>query len=111
MLDGGGIRGYGSLLILRALMNKIGAEERRLDRNTVSSFYPCMYKPRSKELEPQPSRNGDGSAKALDPRESTIPVATPTAGLLDSSLFLPCHYFQYTGGTSTGGYVPEALLN
>jgi hypothetical protein len=111
MIDGGGIRGYGSLLILRALMNKIGAEERRLDRNTASSFYPCMYKPRSQELGPQPRRIGDGSAEAPVPGESTIPVATPTTGLPDSSLFLPCHYFQCAGGTSTGGYVPEALLN
>jgi hypothetical protein len=111
MIDGGGIKGYGSLLILRALMNKIGAEERRLDRNTESSFYPCMYKPSSKNFGPQPRRNGDSSADTPVARESTAPVATPTTGLPDSSLFLPCHYFQCAGGTSTGGCVPDASLS
>lgn len=43
--DGGGIRGYGSLLILRDLMNKIGEEEKRLDPRTESSFWPCDFKP------------------------------------------------------------------
>jgi hypothetical protein len=91
-------------------MNKIGVEEKRLDNKTESSFYPCMYKPRSKEPEAQPSHIGNGSREALDLEESTIPVATPTAGLPDSSLFLPCHYFQFAGGTSTGGYVPDIFL-
>ena len=105
MIDGGGIRGYGSLLILQALMNKIGAEEKRLDPRTESSFYPCMYKPRSRGPEPQPRPPGNGSREALNPEGSNIPVPTPTAGLPDSSLFLPCHYFKCAGGTSTGGSV------
>jgi hypothetical protein len=91
-------------------MNKIGAEEKSLDKNTESSFYPCMYKPRSKDPEPQPRPMGNGSSEALDTEESTIPVATPTDGLPDSSLFLPCHYFQYAGGTSTGGYAANIHL-
>src|SRR5271163_2745877 len=103
MIDGGGIRGYGSLLILRALMIKIGAEERRLDPRTESSFYPCMYKPRSREPELQQRPTGNGSKEVPDPDATTIPVPTPTAKLPDSSLFLPCHYFRYASGTSTGG--------
>jgi hypothetical protein len=87
-------------------MNRIGAEEKRLDPNTKSSFYPCAYKPRSKESEPQPKTSVKGtSAEAFDPEACTIPVPTPTAELPDSSLFLPCHYFQYASGTSTGGQV------
>jgi hypothetical protein len=98
------------LLILQALMNKIGAEEKSLDKNTESSFYPCMYKPRSKEPELQSRHIGNGSREALDTEESMTPVATSTAGLPDSSLFLPCHYFQYAGGTSTGGYAANIHL-
>ncbi len=90
-------------------MNKIGEEEKRLDKNTESSFYPCMYKPRVKEPEAQ-LRHISNASETLDPDESTVPIATPTAGLPDSSLFLPCHYFQYAGGTSTGGYALDTLL-
>lgn len=87
-------------------MNRIGAEEKRLDPNTKSSFYPCVYKPRSRESEPQPKTSVMGArAEAFDPEASIIPVPTRTEGLPDSSLFLPCHYFQYAGGTSTGGQV------
>jgi len=70
-----------------------------------------MYKPGSKEPELQPRHVGNSSNEAIDSEESTTAVATPTAGLPDSSLFLPCHYFQYAGGTSTGGYITDALLN
>ena len=86
LLDGGGIRGYGSLLILKDLMNKIGTEEKRLDRNIESSFSPCIYKPTS--------------AHTSNPGAI---IASPTQGLSDSALFLPCHYFNYAAGTSTGG--------
>jgi hypothetical protein len=85
-------------------MTKIGAEEKRIDPNTESSFYPSMYKPRSRESEPEPKPGVNGTkAEALDPDVFTIHIPTPTDGLPDSSLFLPCHYFQYAGGTSTGG--------
>lgn len=84
-------------------MIKIGAEERRRDPKTKSSFHPCMYKPRSKAPEPQPQPTSNGSGKALALEAFPVPVPTPTAELPDSSLFLPCHYFKYAGGTSTGG--------
>lgn len=106
--DGGGIRGYGSLLILRQLMMEIGDEEARLgadDGLGESSFAPREYKPRrrgslndaeySNDFEPTPTRevNRDGS----------------TVRLPNSSLFLPCHYFNYAGGTSTGGLIAIML--
>lgn len=84
-------------------MNKIGAEEKRLDPNTESSFYPSMYKPR-RDPEPQQSfSSGGAEADAPDPDAPVIVVPTSTAKLPYSSLFLPCHYFKYAGGTSTGG--------
>lgn len=89
-LDGGGVRGLGSLLILQELMNKVGDEEKRLDREdgcAESSFSPCLYKPRA----------------LTDSSEDGIPSATNSEGLPNSSLYLPCHYFNYAAGTSTGG--------
>ena len=73
-------------------MNKIGEEERRLNTQVQSSFEPKEYKPMSKK-----NSGGSGGSK-----EDDI-VATSTEGLPNSSLFLPCHYFTYAAGTSTGG--------
>jgi hypothetical protein len=89
-LDNGGIRGYGSLLILKDLMRRVGEFEKKLNSTTESSFYPGIYKPRCVDL-----HIDDGSQHIS---------ATPTIGLEESSLFLPCHYFTYIGGTGTGGY-------
>ena len=96
--DGGGIRGYGSLLILRALMERVGIEERRIDPAVRSSFSPCMYKP---------TKIGFGTpyTENTDSFEANIVTGTDPSGLSSDSLFLPCHYFDYGAGTSTGGYV------
>lgn len=91
-IDGGGIRSYGSLLILQALMNTIGEEEETLDPTIESSFAPSEYKPMLKK-----------STTYSDNSEADDVVATPTQGLPYSSLFLPCHYFTYAAGTGTGG--------
>jgi hypothetical protein len=84
-------------------MNKIGAEEKRIDPKTESSFYPSMYKPRIQNTDPQESSGNNDTGNNAPDSESAIPVPTSTNGLPYSSLFLPCHYFQYAGGTSTGG--------
>ena len=73
-------------------MDKIGEEEKRLDPTIESSFAPYDYKP-------MPKLTSGG----LDDSEADGVVATATEGLPNSSLFLPCHYFTYTAGTSTGG--------
>lgn len=94
--DGGGIRGYGSLLILRALMEKVGLEERRIDPAIKSSFSPCMYKP---------TKIGFSTPyiEDVDSFEANVVTETNLSGLFNDSLFLPCHYFDYGAGTSTGG--------
>lgn len=94
--DGGGIRGYGSLLILRALMEKVGIEERRIDAAIKSSFSPCMYKPTKIGFRTPFTKN-------VGSFEASVVAETNSKGLCNDSLFLPCHYFDYGAGTSTGG--------
>ncbi len=85
-LDGGGIRGYSSLLILRRLMQEIGILERESDSGAISSAYSPLV-----DCLP------DGTL-AASPNETT-----------SASEYLPCHYFDYVGGASTGGLVAIML--
>jgi len=95
--DGGGIRGYGSLLILQALMNKIGEEEQRLGE-TESSFSPCMFRPTRSNSSITPNHDD-----YLNNTQVGDVVASHCKNLPNSAKFLPCHYFNYAAGTSTGG--------
>lgn len=91
-LDGGGIRGYSSLLILRALMKAIGEIERNWPSDPAeSSFHP---------LEP-PS--------VSDAFHRYPEVNTKHTERTASSPWLPCHYFDYMAGTSTGGLISIML--
>ncbi|KAM0794634.1 acyl transferase/acyl hydrolase/lysophospholipase [Usnea florida] len=101
--DGGGIRGYGSLLMLQALMEKIAIEERRIDPTIESSFSPCIYKPTRVGFSTPFSKNGKSF-------EASRVTETNSNGLSDDSLFLPCHYFDYGAGTSTGGLISIMLF-
>ncbi len=70
-IDGGGVRGFTSLLLLNELMRVVGMLEREADPNAVSSAYsPWM------------------DSKPNDEKQLG---------------YKPCHYFDYIGGTSTGG--------
>ncbi|MCJ1342317.1 hypothetical protein MMC31_000499, partial [Peltigera leucophlebia] len=91
-LDGGGIRGYSSLLILRELMKAIGEIEREWHASPAeSSFHP---------LKP-PSVDSDA------PEYPKISTEHPETNA--SSPWLPCHYFDYMAGTSTGGLISIML--
>lgn len=79
-------------------MEKVAIEERRIDPAIKSSFSPCMYKP-TKTGFTTPYTNNTASFKA------SMVTETNPSGLSNDSLFLPCHYFDYGAGTSTGGYV------
>ncbi|KAL6711677.1 hypothetical protein ACN47E_004611 [Coniothyrium glycines] len=71
-LDGGGIRGYSSLLIVQRLMHEVAKCERRLQRD-------------------------EG------------PVAGSSRRDFNEDELLPCHYFDYIYGTSTGGLISVML--
>lgn len=98
--DGGGVRGYSSLLILRELMDQIKRLETREANPAESSAHPLQHRARE-PLQPVRTRTS-----TLRPnRDSTSSVAEAR------SQFLPAHYFDYIGGTSTGGYERRFKVN
>ncbi|MCJ1273979.1 hypothetical protein MMC21_001772 [Puttea exsequens] len=84
-LDGGGVRGLSTLLILKELMTLVGKHEQDLDENATSSAYSPLIDPSPDDLHP--------TGYSLKP----------------STQYLPCHYFDYIGGTSTGGLIAIML--
>lgn len=95
-VDGGGIRGYSALLILQALMKAIGRMERKYASG--SSKVESSYHPLS-PLSPAPRMATDINSKARNDEPANT----------ESSPWLPCHYFDYVAGTSTGGFVLYAV--
>lgn len=92
-VDGGGICGYSALLIIRGLMEAIGELERNYRVTLATSAGPAAssYHPILRTVSATTDAESM-SSRLLDGRPDTA-----------SSPKLPCHYFDYMAGTSTGG--------
>ena len=94
MADGGGIRGYWSLLALERLMDFVSEAEEDLDRWTYHSFHPEPWPDDVSQLpltEEQRTRITDADNEVDKAR--LLPRARR---------YLPCHYFDNICGSSTG---------
>lgn len=132
-LDGGGIRGYSSLLILKALMHEIWKWEQRLDQEDGEEDVEIAMADSPTEERHEAGAGAsrdDSNAKAETARDDSAAdqlqlkktksafdhvqddqlasKTTKAKALLEDEL-LPCHYFDFMYGTSTGGIIATAL--
>ena len=95
MADGGGIRGYWSLLALEKLMEFVAAEEEKLnDGEVLHSFDPETLPPNVSQV--PLTEEEQRHIQSLGLSEHPIGRVPPT------HRYLPCHYFDQIGGSSTG---------
>jgi len=151
-LDGGGIRGYSSLLILKALMHEVWLWELRLDNEadeetdrggqnggmsdspttvpsqpsvnsptrttSISATRPSTEQGNQPEQverkygvslpEPHLDNAEAGPAHKTIHKDEMTTTATAKKALSEEEL-LPCHYFDFMYGTSTGGLIATIL--
>lgn len=91
--DGGGIRGYWSLLVLQKLMIYI-AQLEETSPEIYSSFYPENFPPEVSHI--------PLSAEEENATEATTNNVARHRAMLETRRYLPCHYFDYICGSSTG---------
>lgn len=132
-LDGGGIKGYASLLIIDRLMKYVELEEQRLDRDEAAesplghmSSSPVTEEHRHEQHGTRQMRDADtqtngharGGNTTLPRDASTLSQASASpAGSRDEKIDIdkvvvrrdPCLYFDYVFGTSTGGLIAIML--
>ncbi|KAK0283777.1 hypothetical protein LTR35_006236 [Friedmanniomyces endolithicus] len=144
-LDGGGIRGYSSLLILKALMHAVWLWEQRLAEEEARGEHEGEAEVESPVgVDEAPSFQAVGGARTADLREGSLSNETeaedtervnevaplgpsasipPTASIYRNQLsadafiktalseedLLPCNYFDFMYGTSTGGLIATIL--
>ncbi|KAI4172507.1 MAG: hypothetical protein LQ343_003501 [Gyalolechia ehrenbergii] len=82
-LDGGGVRGYSSLLLLERLMEQITNFEKEMNPQADSSAFSPLT---------------DLTSLYSDPMMKEL-----------QNTYRPCHYFDYIGGSSTGGLIAIML--
>ena len=87
-IDGGGIRGYSSLMILQALMEEIEGIERANNPTATSSICSSAPRPPDAELCAVPNTVG----RPISERQLS-------------------HYFDYIGGTGSGNVIATMLID
>lgn len=135
-LDGGGIRGYSSLLILKALMHEVWVWEQELDRQErreesgLLTTSPVDDNARSSRARYSTTHditqddNNDHTTEApgvaiTDASTSTAPhdllktdnitTEDTVRKAISEEELMPCHYFDFMYGTSTGGLIATLL--
>jgi hypothetical protein len=113
LLDGGGVRGYSQLIILKALMEKVAAiEQSKLDddgRRVESSFHPLSWEDdKSMKLQKRVVKTRTNTRKKTESlskeKGKQVEKSSDTNSEGDAgSKFYPHHYFDWIAGTSTGG--------
>lgn len=86
-LDGGGIRGYSSFLILKALMHEIWLWEERLEKKEAQ---------------------GGDTSRHQSGNDETESGNTDRISFVEEEL-LPCHYFDFMYGRSSGALIASLL--
>ena len=99
--DGGGIRGYWTLLALKKLVEHIAEyETTQYEDAAQHSFAPGDYPEHVSKV----ARRSD-EPRAQKPDDVSYEPPATFHLLYTSRRYLLCHYFDYIGGSSTGGYV------
>jgi len=104
--DGGGIKGVSSLIIEQALMNAVKEEEKR-QRGLASDGRAAAQRRVDQETPAQKGTNLPGNGKATDETGSDVAVRQDQKLAEGDDIGpepLPCEYFDFIFGTSTGGY-------
>ncbi|KAK5114176.1 hypothetical protein LTR62_002746 [Meristemomyces frigidus] len=151
-LDGGGIRGYSSLMILKALMHEVWFWEERLDREEAElngegrsnvdspmdmtdgevgqadagavddvvcdrqevNFRDEKHAAEVEQMhgvsEPAPSAEQANTVGARHTaQQDRLAAEVSTRKAMSEEELLPCHYFDFMYGTSTGGLIATIL--
>ena len=108
-LDGGGIRGYSSLVILKALMHEICLWEEKLEKEDMEqSLRRSSRKDSGANTREGRTRAGRADSPTTIGDETMVSSAMTQKTFVEAEL-LPCHYFDFMYGTSTGGLIATML--
>lgn len=126
-LDGGGIRGYSSLLILQALMHEVWKWEKYYDEEEAETITGVRtdspVEDRQAETGAPRGRSGPHLEEESETaQENHVPMQAPLQNVTTDQTgtptlrsqtaeedLLPCHYFDFMYGTSTGGLIATIL--
>jgi hypothetical protein len=108
-LDGGGIRGYSSLIILKALMHGIWLWEEKLEKEDLEqSLRRSSRKDSGTNTREGRTRSG-GADTPTTLGDEPMAFSATSRKVFEENELLPCHYFDFMYGTSTGGLIATML--